>query len=251
MSRSTILLLLAALMLNPVYGAQVLNKKLGWSGDTLDGFECTGTASGFGPFDYNDPRSSTPGGFSSITGNNSSSPLRMVEGAHFKPYVDQLIRGKSSVDPKQDIDYTLRAFPNHPRALWAMARYFLRMPQDDPRTRLAFSRGIGSIPPPECYFQRAKLFAPEDPMVPMIFGIYLHKRGMFDAAIKEYQLAEREMPNHAELAYNTGLSYFAIKDYRNAKKYADRAYELGYPLSGLKRKLAKVSVDTSPKPAVE
>jgi len=251
MSRFAILLLLATWVLNPVYGAQVLNKNLGWYGNTLDGFECNGSPQGFGPFDYNDPRSSTPGGFSSVTGSNSNTPLRMVEGAHFKPYIDQLIRGKSSVDPKPDIDYTLRAFPNHPRALWAMARYFLRMPKDHPDTQLAYSRGIGSIPPPECYFQRAKVFAPEDPMVSMVFGIYLHKRGMFDAAIKEYRLAERAMPTHAELAYNTGLAYFDIKDYQKANKYANRAYELGYPLPGLKRKLAKVKLNPSPKPKVD
>ncbi len=239
-----LILLLATLMLNPVYGAQILNKNLGWPGTTLEGHECHGKDVGYGPFDYNDPQSSSPDGSSR---DSNQDRLSLVERYHFDSNTENLITGASNTDPKSDIDYTLRAFPNHPRALLAISRYFLRLPADNPKTKYALARGIGDVPPPECYFQRAKLFAPEDPMVSMVFGIYLHKRGLLDAAIAEYRLAEQEMPKYAELAYNMGLAYFDLKDYENAKKYAARAYALGYPLPGLKRKLAGVDIDLSTK----
>ena len=237
--RLILIFLVVALFALPTKAARVLDKNLGWPGTTLAGHNCAGKPQGFGPFDYNDKRSSTPGGFRSITGSNTSSPLRMVEVAHFKDYVERLIRGKTAKDPIGDIDYTLRAFPNHPRALWAVSRYFLRLDKNDPDTTIALQRGIRGTPPPECFFQRAKLFAPEDATVSMVFGIYLHKRGKYEDAIKEYSRALEGMPNNAELAYNTGLTYYELGDFVNAQQYADRAYSLGYPLQGLKRKLEK------------
>ena len=243
------ILILVALVFNPVYGVQFSHENLGWPGTTLEGRECQGQRGGFGPFDYNDHRISVLGG-PSHTAESGTKQLRVVEVAHFPPHVENLIKGNRGKLPS-DIDYTLRAFPNHHRALWAMARFFLRMPKDDPNTQRALAEGFGGSPPPECYFQRAKLFSPEDPMVSMVFGIYLHKRGMPDAAIEEYRLAEQNMPEHAELFYNTGLAYFDLKDYETAKKFANRAYKLGYPLPGLKRKLAGVDISLTHKPEIE
>src|SRR5262245_56299958 len=44
--------------------------------------------------------------------------IRLVENAHFTPDVEMLNRGKSST-VGGDLAYTLRVFPNHPRALKA------------------------------------------------------------------------------------------------------------------------------------
>ena len=55
----------------------------------------------FGPFDY---RTAT------------KDKLKLVESYHFTPKVESLIGGQSGT-LGADIDYTLRAFPNHPRAL--------------------------------------------------------------------------------------------------------------------------------------
>lgn len=41
----------------------------------------------------------------------------------------------------------------------------------------------------------------------------------------------------AELNYHLGLNYLKLKDYENAKNYADIAYGLGYPLPGLRNRL--------------
>src|SRR6185295_18236483 len=50
----------------------------------------------------------------------------LVEGAHFSRENELLIRGTSQDRPGPDIDYTLRAFPNHPRALKSVMDLALR-----------------------------------------------------------------------------------------------------------------------------
>ena len=82
----------------------------------LAGFACAASAqtnpcgelgNSFGPFDYR----TVP-----------EQPKRLVEGAHFTPVVESLIRGNTASGPGGDIDYTLRAMPNHHRALLATVR---------------------------------------------------------------------------------------------------------------------------------
>lgn len=74
-------------------------------------------------------------------------------------------------------------------------------------------------------------------MVPAIFGIYLHRREMYDAALAQYDLSESVLPNNSEVIYNKGLLYFDMGQFDKAREYADKARELGYPLKGLQRKL--------------
>ncbi|MBK8750852.1 MAG: hypothetical protein IPL99_04020 [Candidatus Competibacteraceae bacterium] len=40
--------------------------------------------------------------------------------------------------------------------------------------------------------------------------------------------------------FGMGLLYFDLKQYGLAKQYAQKAYQLGYPLPGLRKKLASV-----------
>ena len=195
----------------------------GWPGTTLSGVECYGESQGYGPFDYT----------------TDKDKLGVVETYHFTPEVEQLLRGKSGyIDG--DLDYTLRAFPNHHRALWAMSRFYLQKAGRQGYEALdRLERVRQGFPPPECYLQRAKAFAPHDGMLPAIYGIYLHKRGKLDLALKEYQSAETKLPQNAELAYNLGLLYFDLGDVAKAEEYAHRASALGYPLSGLQNKIAR------------
>lgn len=227
--------------------ARVLDKNLGWPGTTLTGAECKGLHQGFGPFDYTNPTYTVDGRY---TGHGSqASPLRFVEGAHFLPKTERLISGKSTVDPMGDIDYTLRAFPNHHRALYAMVRYYLReLPsdqRDEPPSK--FSPFINSRPPPECYFQRARYFAPDDGMVPALFGLYLHRRDDLDGALAKYKEAEDLLGPYAEYYYNRGLLHFDRGEYSEAQKYADKAYQMNYQLPGLRRKLDRVKRQESGK----
>lgn len=154
--------------------------------------------------------------------------LELVERFHFTPEVEKLIKGKSS-PIGSDIDYTLRHFPNHHRALMAMANLALR--EKVPRA----SSTNYSV---ECYFDRAIRFMPDDGKVRMIYGIYLSKLGKSDKAIEQLNEALQLHPDNANINYNLGLIYFQKKDYERAKTYARKAYELGFPLPGLKNKLA-------------
>lgn len=206
-----------------------------WNGTTIAGNPCFGIEPGFGPFDYTDPDTRLPGKY------GRQSPLYLVESAHFTPPVEQLITGRSGgKDPIGDINYTLRAFPNHHRALWSVSRHYLRKLKSTDSDQLMAKERLGQgTPPPECYFHRAKAFAPNDKMVSAVFGIYLHKRGMLDAALKEYQEAEAKLPKYPELVYNMGLLYFDLGQVDKAQEYAERARVLGYPLDGLSTKIQR------------
>src|SRR5690242_17113706 len=67
---------------------------------------CGELENAFGPFDYRTV---------------SADRKRLVEGSHFTPYIEGLQRGHTGAIGSE-IDYTLRAFPNHPRALVAMMK---------------------------------------------------------------------------------------------------------------------------------
>ena len=217
MYRPSLALLLLLLLAGTTVQAQP------WVGKDLSSRPCTGKGQGFGPYDYTDPssrkRSAKAGG---------SIPIQVVEQHHFGSHIEKLA-GK----PKRlayDIDYTLRAFPNHHRALHAMARLFLKTAdQQEPVWQT----------PPECYFQRAIAFRKRDAVVHMLFGIYLQKKGETARADKEYGLATKLSPTYAEAHYNYGLFLLGIGEYERAREQARLAYRYGYPLQGLKKKLAK------------
>ncbi|HHC73070.1 MAG TPA: tetratricopeptide repeat protein [Thiotrichales bacterium] len=229
-------ILLATLIVTGIshaHAARNGDKNIGWPGKTLKGEPCQGKEQGFGPFDYNDPTYTVPGLYTRH-GSSSESPLRFVEKAHFTPPVERLQKGRTAPLPF-DIDYTLRAFPNHLPALWSMIRFQLRYL--DKKGKYGQRTPIDQFPPPECYLQRAEVFAPEDNMVKLLHAIYLHKRGILDEALKYYTRIEKALANNPELHYNMGLLYYRKGDIAKAREHAKRAYELGYQLPGLRNLL--------------
>jgi tetratricopeptide (TPR) repeat protein len=157
--------------------------------------------------------------------------LNIVERIHFTSDVEALVKGATAPLP-MDIDYTLRQIPNHYRALSAMARWDLQHPR----------RADAKYYTVECYFERAFAFHPDDPNPYFIYAVYLHRHKSYDAAVKEYTQAEMLGLNSPELYYNLGLLYLDMKDLRQAKEYADKAYGEGYPLPGLKNRLERAGV---------
>src|SRR5690606_4394679 len=129
-----------------------------------------------------------------------------------------------------DISYTLRAFPNHPRALNAMANLARREQSIKPK---------GSDYTLDCWFQRALAFAPNDPNVHGVYGVQLLKDAKPKEALAQFRKAEANGPN-GNLYYNMGLAYFELKDYAQARNYAKKAYARGFNLPGLKQKLQQV-----------
>lgn len=155
--------------------------------------------------------------------------LEVVERAHFTSDVEAGIKGSTSY-LGDDLDYTLRAIPNHARALATMAKLGIR----DKTVKVPHARYAV-----ECYFDRAIRFTPDDGAVRAIYGSYLYALGRTDEAISMLVKGAELSPKDAAIQYNTGLAFLKKKDYENARKYAKTAYGMGFPLPGLKNKLVE------------
>jgi tetratricopeptide (TPR) repeat protein len=176
---------------------------------------CGDLKNAFGPFDYR------------TRGENTES-FDLVEGGHFTPEVENGIRGSSGLIGG-DLDYTLRAIPNHHRALATLAKVAVR-------TKTL--QVAGARYPVECYFERAARFRPDDGGVKAEYGNYLYAMGKTDKAFQMFKEAVELSPDNPTINYNLALTYFQKKDYDNSLLYAKKAYALGFPLPGLKNKLA-------------
>ena len=183
------------------------------------GFKLCGDiyAKRYGPFDYTNPA-------------DFKKHLPVVEQYHFTSDVENLISGNTADAPGSDLSYTLNAFPNHHRALAAIAKLAIRQKTNKPR----LSRYTV-----ECWFDRAIEWRPRDGMVRMIYGNYLSHVKRYKEALPQYLEAEELLKNNANLFYNMGLLYFNTKEYDKSLQYAKKAYGGGFPLPGLKNMLVK------------
>lgn len=164
------------------------------------------------------------------TNSNDKSKLQLVEAFHFTPQVEKLISGQSGYIGG-DLDYTLRHFPNHHRALAAIGNLAIRDKTQRPQ---------GTTLPIECYFDRAIRYKPADGVVRMVYSGYLLKIGQTDRAMDQLKEAVSLQPDHPNINYNLGLLYFQKKDYEQSNLHAQKAYAGGFPLPGLKNKLISV-----------
>ena len=164
----------------------------------------------FGPYDYRYDR---------------GQPLGLVEGAHFGPEIEALIRGNRNHLVGPDIDYTLRAYPNHHRALIAMMRLGEKQKTNKPD---------GANYTVECYFERAVLFRDNDPTVRMLYAGYLSKQNRQSEALAQLARATLLAKDNGFTHYNIGLVYFDMKVYDRALAQAHRAIELDFERSELR-----------------
>ncbi|RMF99175.1 MAG: hypothetical protein D6727_00940, partial [Gammaproteobacteria bacterium] len=138
-------------------------------------------ANGVGPYDYTNAL-------------DRAKHIVTVEQYHFNADVQALRGGQTSAYIMTDLDYVLRAVPNHHQALAALARYASqRLPQE------------GDFMPTECYFLRAVIFKPDDPVVRAAYGVFLTQAGRADDAEKQFLEAIRIDDSYAEAHYNLGL----------------------------------------------
>lgn len=175
----------------------------------------------FGPFDYR---------------TQTKEQLAWVEGAHFFPNVENLRDGTPhpnrgyAIIPGGEIDYTLRVFPNHPRALLALSRLSIRDKTERPR-------GVRTTV--DCYFKLGMEYRPDDANVVLIYGIHLVKKGRVSEALEYFDKAKALGDDSANLHYNLGLAYFQAKRFDDALEAAHKAYAAGFPLMGLKNMLIR------------
>lgn len=178
------------------------------------GQACGSLDNGYGPYDY-------------TNGEHRRNRLKVVEDHHFTEQVERLRRGESG-SIGGDLDYTLRAFPNHHRALDAMSRLAVREDaRKPPRMRYTV----------DCWFQRAKEFASDDGMVWMLEGMHHHRLGDTERGIEAMRAGLERSPNNANIHYNLGLLYLDAGQPEQALSHAREAYERGFPLTGLRQRL--------------
>jgi tetratricopeptide (TPR) repeat protein len=157
---------------------------------------------------------------------------------HFTQPVESLIKGNTDFIGK-DLDYTLRAFPNHHRALMSVIRY-------GERTKLATAPNMPrSI---ECYLDRAIRFSPDDAISRILYSMFLAKNNRKPEAIQQLDTAASgaEGKENPFTHYNLGLNYFDLKEYEKSEIQAKKAYGMGFKQPTLKENLKSVGKWTEP-----
>jgi tetratricopeptide (TPR) repeat protein len=181
----------------------------------------------YGPYDYR----------------TDKKELEIVERVHFPHSVEITFRGKGG-DLGGGFDYTLRAYPNHHRALMALWRYGEKMRSPKP-PQLRWTI--------ECYFDRALRFAPDDLIVRMIFAMFLGGQDRVPQALAQLDYAANLAGDSQLTHVNIGLVYFDLKAYDKALQQAHKAHALGAPHEVLQQKLKSVGkwVEPEAQPAAK
>lgn len=185
---------------------------------------CGSLRNAYGPFDYRSTR---------------GKELTVVEDYHFTPQVAALIAGKSG-KVGGDLDYTLRAFPNHHRALLSLLRYAEKLKTtQDPDMHWPF----------ECYFERAVRFQHDDPIARMLYASFLGQQNRTKDANQQLKAAEAVADGNPFTFYNIGMIYTDLKEYDRALDLAHKAYRLGFKQTALHDRLKAAGKWRDPAPA--
>lgn len=186
---------------------------------------CGPLRNAYGPFDYRTTR---------------GDELSMVERFHFTPDMERLVRGSGKNEVGGDLDYTLRAFPNHHRALLAMMRL---------GEREQAAKVTGANYQVECYFVRAVVFKADDVVSRMLFAKFLLNAKRRNEALQQLALAQPNARGNPFSQYNLGLSFLEAEQYDEALKHAHQAMALGFPRTELRDKLQAKGQWQEPGPA--
>lgn len=147
----------------------------------------------------------------------------LVEHAHFTEDVATLRKPVFQFFGP-DLHYTLWAFPNHPRALLTLIALTQKENTQQPKL-LTYTA--------ECYFERALRFTSlsrsEDPMVRMIYALYLKTVSRKADAIAQLAFVE-QLPDAAPMTiYNVAKLYLDLEEFDRSKAAMKKAVELGVP----------------------
>jgi tetratricopeptide (TPR) repeat protein len=150
--------------------------------------------------------------------------LNSVE-LHHLPACEDGPKSRRYAQARDDCDFILRYFPNHPRALVAMAEICLAW--KDARCE------------PDVVFERAIAINPRAYTTYVARGIYLLRAQKANEAVTNLEQAAALNPNSINVQYNLGLAYIETKQFVLANEAAQRAYALGAPVPGLREKLRR------------
>jgi hypothetical protein len=182
--------------------------------------QCGDFTGHFGPLDY---RSSHP------------FDRRLVEKYHFDMEMSTFLSGRVSGRNRAGtggvaggFDYVLKAFPNHPAALLVMDQLGRKLKSEQPQN---------IDMPIECYYVRAFMIAPDDPVVRAMYGIYLAHRDRRPEAVHNLDLADEALRWSGPVQYQIGLANLTLKRYDKAQLNAMRAARDNFPLDALRKDL--------------
>ena len=189
---------------------------------------CGALQNAFGPFDY---RPDTY--VYESTYKSHKALVNIVEQAHYTIETEMLSSRKSGlvVSPGADLSYTLRAFPNHHKALMTLIALSEKEKVDKPRD---------SIYTVDCWFRRAVAWKPDDNVAKMIYSTYLEKTNRRSEAEAQLEAAARQAGDNVFTHHNLGLVYFDMKMYDKALFHAHKTYGLGMTVPTLKEQLKSV-----------
>ena len=204
--------------------ALALQPGAAWAQETQDAAGCGSLENrAYGPYDYRQAR---------------PNQRELVEHAHFTPKVEALRSGQTGA-PGWDIGYTLRAFPNHPRALLAMQGLVVQENKNPARD------AIYTI---ECYYERALRFQRDDHVVRMLYANFLIGKNQFEDATKQLDYIIEIQADEPFTQFNVGMLFFDMKNYDRALEQAHKAIALGFMRTDLKQRLSAVGRWVEPKP---
>lgn len=186
---------------------------------------CGALQNAFGPYDYRPDKY-----VYETTYGSHKNRVNIVERAHFTIETEMLVSRKTGlvVPPGADLSYTLRAFPNHHRALMTLIALSEKEKTDKPRE---------SIYTVDCWFRRAVAWVPDDNIVKMIYSTYLVKTNRKKEAEEQLETAAQQAGDNVFTHHNLGLVYVDMKMYDRALFHAHKTYGLGMGVQTLKEQL--------------
>lgn len=200
----------------------------------------------FGPYNYYKP----PKG-----------ALQLVESAHMRAVIARDRHRGNWCAYYGNLDYTLRAFPNHPEALVLMAEYLdvrspcsnnNALPSSKGKSPLELAAAIESGAwrerTADYYFQKAIAYKPKDspksivnnPETHVLYGKYLYAHKRPEEALTQFKDTIKHDPRSAEAHYYLGLILFEKNDTEAAKQHFQTGYKIGQPPIELKQKLISI-----------
>jgi tetratricopeptide (TPR) repeat protein len=153
--------------------------------------------------------------------------LRNVERYHVVPAGEKL-RTHQYESAQGDIDFILRYFPNHPQGLSLLIQLCEVRKSAACAPELMADR-----------FERAVAVNPDAAATYVAQGIFQFRMKKLPAATASLEKAVTLDPDSVNAQYNLGLVYFEARRYELANVHAQRAYQLGTSLPGLRDKLKR------------
>ena len=182
-------------------------------------FQCGDFQGHFGPLDYRKAH---------------KDDRRLVESWHFDAELSMFLRGQlrgrtkaGTTNATSGFQYTLKALPNHPVALKVMEEAARKMGSEQP----------SSDYPMECWYLRAFMIAPDDPVVRAMYGVYLAHRDRPQEARHNLDLADRDLRQSRTMQFIIAEARLALRDYEGAQINGMRSARLGFKTDALEKEL--------------